>query len=154
MTAYATYIEADTYFQNRLHVLTWNESSTSDKTIALTEATARIDRLRFSGALVDDDQELEFPRYYGDEADGTEEIPEDIEIATCELAFTLLDGVEPDLEFENLGVTSHKYSTVQMNNNPNVNFDHIAAGIPSATAWRYLMPYLADAKGIQLNRVS
>lgn len=154
MAAYDTYINANTYFADRLHVLAWDEASSANKTIALTEATARIDRLRFSGDPVEDDQELEFPRYYGDEADGTEIVPDDIKIACYELAFTLLDEVEPDLEFENLGVVSHKYSTVQMSSNANAIFDHIAAGIPSATAWRYLAPYLADAKGIQLNRVS
>jgi len=154
MAAYDTYINADTYFENRLHVLAWNEASSTNKTIALAEASARIDRLRFSGIKVSTTQDLEFPRYYGDEADGTEEIPDDIKIACFELAFSLLDDVEPDLEYENLSVGSHAYGGVKTSKDSFAQFDHIAAGIPSASAWRYLMPYLADAKGIKLNRVS
>ena len=154
MSAYGTYIEGDAYFANRLHVLAWNEAASSQKTIALAEASMRIDRLRFSGVAVDDSQELEFPRYYGDDPDGTEEIPDEIRNACFELAYVLLDGVEPDLEFENLGVAGHRYSSVGMTNQPNANFDHFSAGIPSATAWRFIMPFLADSRGIKFNRVS
>lgn len=154
MTAYDTYINADIYFATRLHVLAWNEASSSDKTIALTEATQRIDRLRFSGNLVEDDQDLEFPRYYGDEAEGNEEIPDNIKIACYELAFTLLDGIDPDLEFENLGVVGQGYSSVRISKLSTAILDHIAAGIPNMTAWRHLLPYLAQSKAIRLHRVS
>lgn len=154
MTAYDTYINADTYFTNRLHTLAWDEATSVEKTTALTEATQRIDRLRFSGILVDDDQELEFPRYYGDEVEGDEVIPDDIKIACYELAFVLLDGIDPDLEFENLAVVSHGYSSVRMAKSSTVPQDHIAAGIPSATAWRYLKPYLASDRSIRTYRVS
>ena len=67
MAAYDTYINADTYFGERLHVLSWTDASNADKTKGLAEATARINRLQFSGLLVDDDQANEFPRYYGDD---------------------------------------------------------------------------------------
>ncbi len=154
MAAYGTYIEGNAYFANRLHSTAWDEAISSQKTVALAESSSRIDRLRFSGIKVDADQDLEFPRYYGDEADGTEVIPDELQNACFEFALVLLDGVEPDLEFENLGVSSHRFSGVGMTNNPNANLDHIAAGIPSATAWRFLMPFLADSKGIQLNRVT
>lgn len=155
MTAYATYTEADTYFANRLHVAVWNGSTSANKTIALTEATQRIDRLRFGGYLVEDDQALEFPRYYDLDAgpEGDEEVPEDIKIATYELAFTLLDGVDPDLEYENMAVSSHAYSSVRVSHTPD-EIPHIAAGIPSMSAWRHLAPYLASGKAIRIKRVS
>ena len=154
MSAYGTYLEGDAYFANRLHVLAWGEAASAQKTIALSEASMRIDRLRFSGIAVSDSQDLEFPRYYGDDPDGTEVTPDEIQNACFELAYVLLDGAEPDLEFENLGVAGHRYSSVGITNQPNANLDHTSAGIPSATAWRFLMPFLADSKGIQLNRVT
>ena len=155
MTAYATYTEADTYFANRLHVVAWNGATNANKTIALTEATQRIDRLRFGGYLLESDQELEFPRYYDLEAgpEGDEEVPDDIKIATYELAFALLDGVDPDLEYENMAVSSQAYGSVRMSNTPD-GLPHIAAGIPSMSAWRYLAPYLASGKAIRIRRVS
>ena len=159
MAAYGTYLEANEYFQNRLYTLAWDEASSKNKTIALEEATQRIDRLRFSGVKVDETQELEFPRYYL-EYDGTdlgpegdEEIPEDIQIATYELAYCLLDGVDPDLELENLIITQQKYSTIQMNRSLGT-LEYIVAGIPSATAWRHLLPYLAPSRPIRIHRVS
>ncbi len=156
LPAYGTYVEADTYFENRLHVTAWLGATQAEKTKALIEATSRVERLRFAGFLVDDDQELEFPRYYdiNEGAVGTEEIPDDIKIATYELAFTLLDGVDPDLEFENLAIISHTYSSVKMTRSPQDTLPHIVAGIPSATAWRYLLPYLAPSKTIRIRRVS
>jgi hypothetical protein len=153
MTAYITYQDADTYFESRLHTVAWDESTSTEKTTALAEATMRIERLRFSGELVDADQELEFPRYYGDEADGTEEIPDDIKYACCEIAMALLDGVDPDQELEGRAIVSQAYSSVRITKNPNVPQDHIAAGIPSLTAWRYLMPYLASSRAIKIYRV-
>lgn len=153
MAAYDTYTNADTYFGERLHVIAWLEASSEEKTKALKEASARIDRLRFSGVKVDDAQDLEFPRYYGDDPDGTEVIPTDIKIACYELAYTLIDGVDPDQEFENMAVGSQGYSSVRMSRSVQALSDHLAAGIPSPTAWRYLMPYLASARKIQIRRV-
>ncbi len=154
MATYDTYINADTYFESRLHVATWRESTTAQKIIALVEATQRIDRLRFRGTKVIADQDLEFPRYYGDEAEGDETVPEDIKIASYELALALLDGVDPDMEFENLAVVGHAYSSVRMTKLSDNTLAHIAAGIPNATAWRHLLPYLASSKTIRMHRVT
>jgi len=154
LPAYDTYINADEYFQNRLHTLAWDEAASTEKTTALTEATQRIDRLRFTGVMVEDDQEMEFPRYYGDEPEGDEEIPDDIKIACYELAFALLDGVDPDLEAENLAVISQGYSSVRIAKSSMTPQDHIAAGIPNLTAWRHLVAYLAPDREIKIHRVS
>jgi len=152
MAAYDTYTNGDIYFQNRLYTSSWDEATNANKTIALTEATMRIDRLRFSGVKVDEDQALEFPRYYL-ELDGTETIPDDIKYACFEVAFALLDDVNPDLELENLTVLNHKFDKIQTSKTGKI-LQHILAGIPSATAWRYLLPYLATGRTLQLKRVS
>ncbi len=159
MAAYGTYVEGDTYFANRLYVSVWTETADATKTIALTEASMRIDRLKFSGILVDDDQDLEFPRYYLDAdgtdngADGTETIPDDLQYACFELAFALLDGKDPDIELENLAVLSHRFDKIATGKSGQI-LQHILAGIPSATAWHYLLPYLTSGRTLKLNRVS
>lgn len=152
MEYYGTRADGDNYFLNKLHNQTWFDATPNERVVALTEATMRIDRLRFSGAKVNDNQELDFPRYYGDNPDGTEEIPSEIEYATYELAFSLLDGIDPDLEFENLHSTSHTYAGIRTTTNPTDTIPHIVAGIPNLTAWRFLMPYLASARTLKINR--
>lgn len=156
LPSYDTYINADAYFENRLHVVVWKGATAAEKTAALIEATQRIERLRFAGYLVDADQELSFPRYY-DEVEGAvgdETVPDDIKIATYELAFALIDGADPDMELENLAVVTHAYGNVKMTQTTQDTLEHIAAGIPSATAWRHLLSYLAPSKTIKVRRVS
>ena len=152
---YISVADANSYFANRLHKLAWNEATSDSKGIALAEATERIDRLRFTGWPVEDDQANEFPRYYdyAEGAEGDEEVPEDIEKATAEVALALLDGVDPEFEFENLNVSSNAYSSVRTSRNTQLTPAHTAAGIPSVLAWRYLLPWLAPDKAIQLVRV-
>lgn len=151
MAAYDTYTNADTYFGKRLHVLSWTDASNTNKTKALEEASSRIDRLQFSGLLVDEDQEREFPRYYGDDPDGTETVPDDIKIACYEIAFALLDDIDPDADFT---IVSRKFDRVSTTYNRDYLAEHLAAGIPSVLAWRFLQPYLSRAKTIKLNRVT
>ena len=159
MAAYGTYAEGDTYFANRLYVSAWTDETDANKTVALTEASTRIDRLKFSGILVDEDQVLEFPRYYLDadgtdnEADGTETIPDDIQNACFELAFALLDGRDPDIELENLTVLNHRFDKIATGKSGQI-LQHVLAGIPSALAWHYLLPYLTSGRTLKLNRVS
>lgn len=154
MAAYDTYVNADTYFINRLYVQDWTDSSSATKTKALTEASQRIDRLRFRGEKVDDDQDLEFPRYYGDEADGTEEIPDDIKIACYELALALIQERDPEIELENLVVLKRSFANVSTTYRDDAVSEHIASGISSILAWQYLKPYLAYCKIINVYRKS
>lgn len=149
---YGTLAEADTYFENRLHVDAWDEATDADKTKALNEAQKRIDLLNFKGEPVTEG--TVFPRYYGDEADGTEETPEDIEIAGYECAFALLDGVDPEFEQENLAVSSEAYSGVSTSYaRGKIIPEHFASGIPSAYAWRFLLQYLKTSGSITIYRV-
>ena len=148
MSAYTDETYVNTYFATRLNTDAWDESSTADRTAALTMATEAIDRLNLRGDLADDDQELQFPR------DADTDIPADIKKACAEIALALLDGVDPDLEFENLGMTSQGYSNVRSTYDRSRAVEHVVAGIPSITAWRYIKPYLRDGHSVRVHRVS
>jgi len=169
---YGTLVEANEYFDNRLHEEAWSNALASDRPKALMKASKLIDALNFKGykaavvaILFDEDwnelditdeelreaeasQELEFPR--GDDV----EVPDAIKITCWEIAHSLLDGVDPDLEVENLGVVSQGYASVRTTYARNqLQIEHLMHGIPSATAWRYLKPFLRDADAVKLNRV-
>jgi hypothetical protein len=154
MAAYDTITNAEIYFSTRLHIANWTGASDSDKTKALAEATLRIDRLNFAGFKVEDDQDLEFPRYYGDESDGTETVPNDIKYACFEIALALLSGVNPEKEVANLQVTSRTFSSVKTTYDRTIIPDYLAAGIPSNLAWQFLLPYLKSNKNVIIRRVS
>jgi hypothetical protein len=165
---YGTVSDAEDYFAVRLHEQAWSDASPSDKSAALLRATKIIDRLNFKGykstvysllqstdcpAQTDINsanaaQALEFPR----DTDST--VPEEIELACYEIAYALLDGIDPELELENLSVSSQGYAsartTYDRGRNP---LEHLNAGIPSAYAWSFLKPFLRDAGGIKLSRV-
>jgi hypothetical protein len=148
MAAYDTYTNADTYFTARLYVQDWTDAPSTTKTKALTEASQRIDRLRFRGEKVSDTQDLEFPRYYDvDEGpDGTEVIPDDIKIACYER--------NPENEIEGLAVLRRSFSNVSTTYRNDAVLEHLASGIPSILAWQYLKPYLAYCKSINVYRKS
>ena len=171
-TYYGTIDDANTYFSNRLHEDAWTDASTEDRRKALIAATVIIDALNFRGQkstvydiMYDDDgylldvtdeelrdadwsQDLEFPR------DSDVDVPEGIEIACWEITHALLDGVDPDLELENLGVVSQGIASVRTTYNRNhTQVEHLMNGIPSATAWRHLRPFLRDSDAIKFSRV-
>ena len=152
--SYGSLEEAEIYFATRLFVSIWTSSSDSDKQKALWMAAACINHLTYRGSKISETQANEFPRYYGDEVVGDEVVPNEIKIATYECALALLDGVDPDLEYENLGLISQGYSAVRSTFDRNGVPEHLAAGIPSATAWRFLRPLLADGRSVTLRRVS
>lgn len=169
---YGTLIQSDVYFSTRLHSDVWDNSSTSNKTKALYTATRIIDRLNYKGyknsvylileaASSYDDvtqdqrrvaeaaQALEFPR------DSDLAVPEDIKMACYEIAQALLDGVDPDIELENLGTTSQSFGGARTSYNRDQQpIEHILHGIPSAYAWRILKPFLRDSRAITTVRIN
>lgn len=163
---YGTVLEATEYFALRLHERAWTEASVANRPKALWSASVIIDSLNFKGVknsvyLLDDDatdeeirvaeasQALEFPR------GADTEVPEVIRWANYEIAHALLDGKDPELELENLGIVSQGYASVRTSyNRSQVPIDHIINGIPSPQAWRWLMPFLRDDDQIVLSRVS
>lgn len=94
-------------------------------------------------------QALEFPR--GNDT----EVCEAIRKACYEIAHSLLDGKDPEIELENLGITSQGYSSVRTTYERNqVPIEHLINGVPNAMAWRLLRPFLRDGDAIKLTRIS
>jgi len=147
--SYIDRVEAQAYFDGRLNTDPWDDTTddtTKDKSLIM--ATRVVDRLNFSGCKAVATQELQFPR-------GVDVvIPMDIQNATAEIALALLDGVDPQLEFENVFMTSQGYGGVRSSFDRSVKPAYLLAGVPSFTAWTYLQPYLYDPLNIELHRTS
>lgn len=167
MAQYATIDEADDYFDEKLHCEMWANQSVSDRNKALKTATKYIDRLRFIGMKnpayvyslanptadetdvfeAGQTQELEFPR--GSDT----EIPAEVKHACCEIAYALLDGRNPELDYEELTVTSQGFANVRNASDRQFQQGHTAAMIPSPLAWLFLRPYLRDVREVKVSRV-
>lgn len=125
--------DAETYFKDRLWITAWEEATERDKEKALIMATKAVNRLALY-AFTD--------------------VPQDLKNAICEIALTLLEGGDPDKEFENLALTNSQYSSVRSTYDRTFPMEHIEAGILSITAWKLIKPYLDVSKGLKLSRVS
>lgn len=178
---YGTLTEANEYFDMRLYEDAWYGAPLADRPKALWAASKIIDTLNYKGfkhpvyvllqanSLADlprdlsstsipsldevltaeASQWLEFPRG----ADTT--VPEAVRIAEYEIAHTLLDGKDPEKELENLGIISQGYASVRTTfSRTHVPVEHIVNGVPSALAWRLLVPFMRDEDVILLSRVS
>lgn len=167
--AYATVQEADAYFACKLHEAAWTASSPTDRQPALIEASRIIDSLNFKGmkhtvyVLLEGDptasladqraaaltQDLEFPR-------GADTLtPSRIQWACFEIAYALLDGVDPEMELENMSMTSHGLGSVRASYNRDQEpLEHFMNGVPTATGWKYLKPFLRDDRSRRLSRIS
>lgn len=151
VTPYVSVNEAWDYFNTRLDIRDWETASDSQKLAALTTATRLINNLRFKGHKLTPTQINEFPRTNHHHYDGA--CPDEIRIATCEIAINLLDGTDVEQEIENLFATGQSYATVKTGYDSKAVPDYMRAGIPSAVAWNYLRPFLADPRKITLRRV-
>ena len=162
-TYYGDLTEANAYFANRLYESAWTDAAPADRPKALSAATQIIDTLNYKGfknpvylllqqydlddlptaigdytsptieeiMIAEGSQELEFPR------GADTEVPEAIRRACYEIAHTLLDGKDPELELENLGIESQGYASVRTTfSRTHVPVEHIVNGVPSALAWR------------------
>jgi hypothetical protein len=144
---YSSVVDADAYFATRLWTEAWDEATHETKLKALTMATAKIDNLSFHGSKTDADQVLEFPRNDG------EEIPTAIRRACCLIALALLDGKNPEEEYNTLRTKIAKFGPLNTEQDTTQIPAHIANGIPSVEAWHLLMPYLRDNRSITLSRI-
>jgi len=145
---YGTIHEADTYFAQRLHERTWSQSKAVDREKVLWAAMLIIDALNYKGDKHSELQFLEFPR------DADTEVPEEIRVATYEIAHSLLDGKDPDIELEALGIKSYGFQgEATSHNREQVPIEHIINGVPSEQAWRLLRPYLREDDAIVLSRI-
>jgi len=176
---YSSLAEIQAYMDDKLHETAWSQASAEDRRRAQIQAQKIIDRLRYKGykntvyLAFDADPDLlleyqqgcatalatvrtaeaaqtdEFPRG----ADTT--VPSDIKVAENEITYALLDGVDPDLELENLAINNMGIGNVRASfirsQEPH---EHLINGVPSSVAWRYLKPYLRDDDQLRLVRVS
>jgi hypothetical protein len=165
---YSTLAIADTYFANALHDTDWAGAPTASKIKALWDATLDVDALNYAGVkrpvyvLLQDNpdasaaeistaaatQEREFPR------DDSDDVPEAVEIAVFEIARARLRGKDPEQELENLWLTSDgSGSTRASYDRTNGPPRHLANGIVSWIAWRWLQPLLANVSSFDVRRV-
>jgi len=179
---YGTVADATDYFANRLHEFAWTNAKPVDRQKALIFSTRLIDTLNFKGnkatietliknancfdgiceiwQAIEDGcvtqqqvqdaslaQALEFPR-------GSDTVVPDAIICACfEIAHSLLDGKDPELELENLGVISQGYASVRTTyDRAHVPIEHLINYVPNALAWRWLKPFLRDEDAIILTR--
>jgi len=178
---YGTVADATDYFANRLHEFAWTRANPVDRPKGLIFATRIIDTLNFKGnkaavqTLLDANscdcdirdaienecvtveqvqaasltQPLEFPR--GKDTD----VPDTIVCACFEIAHSLLDGKNPEIELENLGVVSQGYASVRTTySRSHVPIEHLINYVPNALAWRWLKPFLRDEDAIILTRIN
>ena len=144
---YCTEAEANTYLTARLNVEAWEDASSADRVKALNMSTDAIDRLSYLGKKTDEDQVNQFPR-------GTDvAVPQDIQDACAELALRFLDGIDPELEYENLQQVQQGYANVKSTYDRSRAPEHVAAGITSIVAWRKIRPYLRDPASLEIHRV-
>lgn len=148
MSNYNTVTEVDTFMALRLRTSSWDNASGGDKNAANSMATGIIDRLNFLGERTVALQDNEFPR------DEDTDVPQTIKDAHSLIVLALLDGKEPEMEFENLTLTKHKYAQVLSEYDRSQLPPHILAGVPSFEAWTILRPYLRDGSRISMARVS
>jgi len=174
MSYYGTLNEANSYFASRLYTDAWDNSTSSNRVKALTQATRIIDSLNYKGVkstvydiLYSDDvrvapeptedeiitadrlQELEFPR--GKDSD----VPQEIEWACYEIAFALLEGFNPDTSADELRVLKQSYAAVGTTYAEGEQAaEYLLYGIPNGTVWRWLKPRLVDDRSIRVRRVN
>lgn len=169
---YGELSDAVTYFEDALHETDFLGASDADKEKALLAATRAIDALKFRGhkstvydayqaadalgrdptaeeiATADALQALQFPR--DDQAD----VPAAIQYAAWEEAHSLLAGRDPALERENLPLSSYGSGSTRVSvDTSRPSPEHIAHGITSFRAWRYLLPYLDNNNNFDVSRV-
>ncbi len=161
VTYYGSVVEADLYFSQKLNTALWVNSLQPDKVKALKMATDAIDRLNYAGDKLDPAQLLQFPRrndYVNSDSTITStldaNVPQDILSATYIIAYKFLDGWDADLEIDNLSTIQHKMNSSLSSYDRSRIPDYIRAGIPSASAWAYLRPYLRDPLTLTLSRTS
>ena len=146
--SYIDIATGESYFAKKLNKSAWDDATNSDKALAILQSTLIIDQLNFVGEKADSDQNRQFPR-----KDDTT-VPEAIKNATAEIALALLDGKDPELEFENLDMVTQTYANIKASYNREHPPEYLLAGVPSSTAWRYLLPYIRDPRNIELRRRS
>jgi hypothetical protein len=179
-TYYGTLVGANSYFDQRLHSDSWNDSATTDRPKALQEATRIIDNLNYKGVkhalwsiMYEYDSTNEcYKKLIGTDAPSRDEMiaadatqalefprgqdtltPSEIEWACYEIALALIEGFDPEDAAERINVIRQGYSAVSTTyDNSSAMAEYLVYGIPTARVWQWLKPYLTDGRIIRLSR--
>lgn len=93
--------DAEDYFSARYGSDNWDDLTDAEKQGILSHATRRIDAEYFGGQKTDRQQALEWPRRFIYDKDGfprsVDEIPKEVQFATCELALYYLDQQDREI---------------------------------------------------------
>lgn len=137
--------QATAYFASRLNSDAWTEQPTQ-QVAALAQAHSIVNRLPFQGEKTVDTQEDMFPRY------GATTVPQKVQDAICEIALALLDGVDPEMEAASLALTKQSMASAHTTFDHSADMERLMAGVPSATAWRLLQPFMPLLNTVKLVR--
>jgi len=147
MSDYVTEAEVTTYMSTRLDAENYADASSVNRVKAINMATRILERLNYVGDKAVSTQALQFPR--GDDT----VIPQDLKDAASEIVLALLNGIDPEEEFNALMITSQNYGSVGASYRRNNFPEHLVSGVPSVIAWRFIKPYIRDDQTIKLSRV-
>ena len=141
--SYVTLIEANGYFEARLHTEYWDSADDDTKNRSLVMATRRIEQESFYGDRATSTQRLKFPRINLGYLDGIlldNIIPEMLKEAQYELAIHLLstDMSQPSVDTgaiaeAKVGSVSVKYA-VDKNDNVSTSYDELPPFVSSLLA--------------------
>ena len=146
MTAYVTLDECQIYFTTqRVNSSNWHYWPESERQVAINHATALIGNLNFVGEK--GDGELEFPRK------GETTVPQAIKNACMEIAYSLLDGRDIELDAQSISDAATVVGPGKRQVDTRTYDAAKAHSIPSQMAWRYLLPYLNQSNTVTLSRV-
>ena len=135
--SYVTLVEANNYFDTRLHSLKWNEATDEDKTKALLQATKRLEREKYFGDRKSSSQKLSFPRVglgYIDSILLDNIIPEQLKDAQCELAIFMLSN---DITQKEVNTGSIKRTTMG-----DMSVEYLTDQTPSVSSFNELPEYI------------
>jgi len=147
-SSYITVAEFQTYIYNRVTGNVVDAATDREIEAASIQASASIDQLNIVGEKLVDTQTSQFPRT------GQSAVPQEVKDACCDIVIALLDGVDPEMEYENMYQISQGYANVRSTYDRKFPPIHVVAGIASITAWRKLLPYLVSRSVIRMSRVS
>lgn len=147
MSNYIGIAYGDEYLGTRLFTSAWDDATDDDRTKALYMATEILNTLNYVGDKTESDQENQFPR------GGDTEIPVQVKKACALIALALLDGVEPEKEYDRLFKLSGSYGGMKTDYKPDQIPVHGLLGIPSSTAFKLLFSFLRDPNKVRIIKV-
>ena len=144
--SYNSIATALAYLQaNKLYIDAWTEEEEPQHTIALNMAFNIIEQLPYKGYRSVEDQDNSFPR------DGETTVPTKVLWAEAEIAYSILDDIDPESEARQGEIKAASFTTIKTTYGSHALWR--AYGVPSATAWKYLTPYISFSETIELAKV-